>query len=94
MSDWIGSIEELLAEGWRVGPCAACDRPVVTDGAFILDREPTDAGDVIIRPGLASRAEATSVIREDVAGRDIPLWRPHFYTCPRHLVEAAAGARV
>lgn len=84
VGDWIGSVEDLLAEGWHVGPCAACGRPVVTAGAVILDREPTDDGDTVIHPRYRGNAEATSVIRQDVVGR-IPLWRSHFYTCPRRL---------
>ncbi len=82
--EWIGSIEELLTQGWRVGPCAACGQAVVTDDRIILDREPTNDGDVIIRPVYRDKAQATTAIREDVVGR-IPLWRAHFYTCPRRL---------
>jgi hypothetical protein len=85
MSEWIGSIDELMAQGWREGSCAACGHTVVTDGAVILDRDPTDDGDTVIHSDRR-KARATSVIPDDVVGR-IPLWRSHFYTCPRHLVE-------
>jgi hypothetical protein len=90
MAEWIGSVRELVAEGWREAPCAACGRWVVTDDRVILDRDPTDDGDTVIRPARRGKAQATGVIREDVVGR-MPLWRSHFYTCPRGLLEADRG---
>lgn len=90
MAEWIRSVAELLAEGWREAPCAACGRLVVTDDSVILDREPTDGGDVIIHPDYRGKARATSVIREDVIGR-IPLWQAHFYSCPRRQLAGTAN---
>lgn len=65
--------------GWTDGLCDACGRPVRQwrPGGAIIDPDPTDEGDVAIVNGEPKG--------ENVVGR-MPLYRSHFFTCPKHLV--------
>lgn len=76
---------------WRESPCAACGQIVLAwevmgaqPRCVILDPIPTDDGDTVILDG-----EPKGVIREDVIGQ-FPLYRSHFFTCPKRLVEGQA----
>lgn len=80
------------------GPCAACGRPVIaaesrtTPGLGLLfDPEPDGDGehfDTILADDLSRILGSGEATERDCKGR-FPLYRSHFWTCPKGLMPDA-----